>query len=59
MGAIDVNLGDETTTLVLRKGIKASGATFDRFGMFNSTIGGQVVKIYLDDLQYTALSQPR
>ena len=59
LGAIDVNLGDESTTLVLRKGIKASGATFDRFGMFTSTIGGQVVKIYLDDLQYTALNQPR
>lgn len=58
-GAIDVHLGDESTTLVLRKGIKANGATFDRFGMFTSTIGGQVVKIYLDDLQYTALTQPR
>jgi len=53
LGAIRVRLGDEEVTLALRKGMKSEGATFDRFGLFNSTIGGQVVKIYLDDLKYS------
>lgn len=56
-GAIRLTLGDETVTLALKKGLKSQTATFDRFGLFNSTIGGQVVKIYLDDLQYTDASQ--
>ena len=29
-------------------------ATLDRFGLFNSTTGGGIVKSYLDDLEYTA-----
>jgi hypothetical protein len=53
-GAITVTLGKESVTLPLRKGIKAQGARFDRFGVFTSTIGGQIVRIYLDDLKYTA-----
>jgi hypothetical protein len=53
LGAVHVTLGDESVTLELRRGQKKDGATFDRFGLFTSTIGGQMVKIYLDDLQYT------
>ena len=53
-GAIRVTLGEESVTLALKKGIKAQGARFDRFGLFTSTIGGQVVRIFLDDLRYTA-----
>jgi hypothetical protein len=53
-GAIHVTLGDQSVTLPLKPGIKTQNATFDRFGLFNSTIGGQVVRIYLDDLRYTA-----
>jgi hypothetical protein len=53
-GASRVTLGDESVTLVLKKGIKGQGARFDRFGVFTSTIGGQVVRILLDDLKYTA-----
>ncbi len=34
------------------------GASFDRFGLFTSTAGGQMVKIYLDDLTYTARAAP-
>ena len=41
-------------TLSLKPGQKAEGASFDRFGLFTSTAGGQMVKIYLDDLTYTA-----
>jgi hypothetical protein len=53
-GAITVTLDKESVTLPLKKGIKAEGARFDRFGLFTSNIGGQIVRIYLDDLKYTA-----
>jgi hypothetical protein len=53
-GAIQVTLGKESVKLVLKKGVRAQGAQFDRFGLFTSNIGGQVVKIFLDDLKYTA-----
>jgi hypothetical protein len=53
-GEIRVTLGKESVTLALKPGQKAEGATFDRFGLFTSTAGGQMVKIYLDDLAYTA-----
>jgi hypothetical protein len=54
-GAIRVTLGEQSVTLVLKKGVKAQGARFDRFGLFTSIIGGQVVRIYIDDLTYTAV----
>ena len=41
-------------TLALKPDQKAEGARLDRFGLFTSTAGGQMVKIYLDDLTYTA-----
>jgi hypothetical protein len=53
-GELRVTLGKESATLALKKGVKAESARFDRFGLFNSTIGGQLVRIYLDDLKYTA-----
>lgn len=53
-GAIHVTLGDESVTLPLKPGWRTEGARFDRFGLFTSNIGGQVVKIYFDDLKYTA-----
>lgn len=53
-GSIAVTLGKESVTLPLKPGWKAEGAGFDRFGLFNSNIGGQLVRIYLDDLTYTA-----
>src|SRR5262249_13094461 len=52
-GAITVTLDQESVTFPLKKGIKAEGASFDRFGLFTSNIGGQIVRIYLDDLKYT------
>jgi hypothetical protein len=52
-GAVQVILGKETMTLTLKKGLKAEGASFDRFGLFTPAIGGQIVRIYLDDLTYT------
>ena len=53
-GEMRVTLGTESVTLPLKPGQKAQGASLDRFGLFTSTAGGQMVKIYLDDLQYTA-----
>jgi hypothetical protein len=53
-GSIRVTLGNESATLALKPGWKAEGARFDRFGLFTSDIGGQIVRIYLDDLRYTA-----
>jgi hypothetical protein len=53
-GAIQVTLDEESVTLPFKQGIKTQGANFDRFGLFTSTIGGQIVKIFLDDLKYTA-----
>jgi hypothetical protein len=54
LGAITVTLAGETVTLPLKKGQKAKGATLDRFGLFTNTAGGQMVKIFFDDLAYTA-----
>lgn len=53
-GTIRVALGNDSVTLHLKPGIKAQGGRFDRFGLFTSNIGGQIVRIYLDDLRYTA-----
>lgn len=52
-GAIHVTLGQESVTLAVRDGEKAQGARFDRFGVFTSNVGGQIVKIYFDDLKYS------
>ena len=51
-GEILVKLGSESVTLALKPGLKKQGASMDRFGMFTSTIGGQMVRIFLDDLTY-------
>lgn len=53
-GAIQVTLGNESLTLPLKRGDKAKGATLDRFGLFTAHIGGSFVRIYFDDLTYTA-----
>ncbi len=53
-GELRVSLDKESVTLPLKKGLNAEEANFDRFGLFNSTAGGQLVRIYLDDLKYTA-----
>jgi hypothetical protein len=53
VGAIEARLGDQSVTLPLKRGDKNVGATFDRFGLFTSHIGGSYVKIFFDDLVYT------
>jgi hypothetical protein len=58
-GELRVTLDGESVTLPLKPGQKAEGAKLDRFGLFTSTTGGQMVKIYLDDLKYTAATSGR
>jgi hypothetical protein len=58
-GAVTVTLGKESVTLPLKKGIRAQGARFDRFGLFTSNVGGQIVRIYLDDLKYTVANNAK
>jgi hypothetical protein len=53
-GGITVTLGDATVTLPLKPGDKEKGATLNRFGLFTTHRGGSYVKIYFDDLKYTA-----
>ena len=53
-GEVKTTLGDQSVTLALKPGQKKDGASLDRFGFFTTTIGGQMVKIYFDDLEYTA-----
>ncbi len=57
LGEITVKLGDKSVTLKLKPGVRQEGARLDRFGFFNATEGGQMVKAYFDDLEYT--SSPR
>lgn len=53
-GTITATLGDDSVTLNLNDGDKAKGATLDRFGLFTTHRGGSFVRIYFDDLKYTA-----
>lgn len=56
-GEVRVTLGGESVALPLQPGQRAAGATLDRFGLFTSQAGGQMVKIYFDDLTYTVGSR--
>jgi hypothetical protein len=39
--------------LELKEGVRAEGATFDRFGLFNIQSGGHHVEVFLDDISYS------
>jgi len=53
-GQMKVTLGSESATLDLKPGAKSKDAVFDRFGIFCVGTGGGQLKMYLDDLKYTA-----
>ena len=53
-GGMRVTLGGESVTLALKPGQKKQGASLNRFGLFTTTAGGQMVKIFFDDLTYSA-----
>lgn len=57
LGSITVRLGDESVTLALKPGQKAEGARLDQFGLFTSQAGGQMVRIYLDDVSYSTAAR--
>ncbi len=44
---------DVIETFDLQPGARRTGATFDRFGLFNMQTGGHYVYIYIDDLTYS------
>lgn len=52
-GAMQVTLDKQSVRLPLKKGSKQD-VRLDRFGLFTPAVGGQIVKIYLDDLTYTS-----
>ena len=53
-GAMTVKLDDETATLEVPENLRSGEMQLDRFGLFSPGIGGAKVKIYFDDLEYTA-----
>jgi hypothetical protein len=53
-GTITATLGEESATFAFKKKLDATSTKLDHFGLFTPSIGGQVVKIYLDDLKYTS-----
>ncbi len=61
MAALRVTLDNDSTTLNFKKGDKAEGGHFDRFGLFtlHNDGGHGQVKIFFDDLHYTAASKTR
>jgi hypothetical protein len=52
-GQITVTLDDQSCTLDLAPDARATGATFDRFGICTPWIDGNSVTAFFDDLQYT------
>jgi hypothetical protein len=53
-GQIEIAFDEKRDTMNLAPGDRATGAVFDRFGIFNMQSGGHAVEIYLDDVTYTS-----
>jgi hypothetical protein len=53
-GTITVKLDEETVMLEVPEKLRSGELQFDRFGLFSPGVGGSKVKIYFDDLEYTA-----
>lgn len=53
-GQMRVTLDGKSATLDLKPGVKAQVKVLDRFGVASVGTGGGPVKVYLDDLQYSA-----
>ena len=52
-GEIRVVLGDDSVALPVSERLRQQGAVFTHFGLFTSTNGGQMLRLYLDDLRYS------
>ncbi len=57
LGRLSVWLDDHKDAFTLPPEVRKAGATFDRFGLFVHEGGGRASRIYLDDLEYTAVEQ--
>jgi hypothetical protein len=55
-GSIRVTLGGKSATLDLKPGDKTAGDghPLDHFGLFSIYPGGQIVRLFIDDVKYTA-----
>ncbi|MEZ0258150.1 MAG: hypothetical protein ACAI37_22915, partial [Chthoniobacter sp.] len=53
-GTVTVKLDEEAVTLNLTEKANTDGVQFDSFGLFAPGVGGSKVKIFFDDLDYTA-----
>jgi hypothetical protein len=53
-GCITVTFDEEKVDFELKPDARKSGATFDRFGFMDIQSGGHHVKIFVDDLKYSA-----
>ena len=58
-GRIQWMIGDQRGELLLPASQRAEGAEFNRFGLSSVRVGGNQLKIYIDDLQYTATTSER
>ena len=58
-GAIRMTIDGASAELLLPESHKAEGAKFDRFGLTSVRVGGNHLRIYVDDLQYTATAPGR
>jgi hypothetical protein len=52
-GRVTVRLGKQSVGLDLRKGDRARGTRFDRFGIITTWVDGNGQQVYFDDLTYT------
>ena len=53
-GTLTATLDSQSVSRSISSTVRAEGATLDRFGMRNVTVGGHGQIIYLDNLKYTA-----
>jgi hypothetical protein len=53
-GSLRLTLDGQSATVDLTAGTKAEGGRLDRFGLLTVSPGGGAVRVYLDDLTYTA-----
>lgn len=58
-GVIRLTIDGASAELLLPESHKAEGAEFDRFGLTTVRVGGNHVRIYVDDLQYTVTAPER
>jgi hypothetical protein len=56
-GQLTVRMDEQSVQLDLKKGDRATGSRFDRFGIISTWIDGNGQHVYFDDLTYTCKQQ--